>query len=91
VITRAFEPPHLAVDASVNQALCGCRIQQQVVEAKAGVALPAVAFVIPERIHRLVRMQRADRIDQALIDKAPKQLPRLWLSPYSKSGEASFH
>jgi hypothetical protein len=41
VITRVFEPPHLAVDASVNQALCGLRIHQQVVEAKAGVALPA--------------------------------------------------
>ena len=68
VIARTFEPPHLAVDAGVNQALCGFGIQQQMIDAKSGIAFPAVSFVIPERVHRRIRMQRADRIDPSLIE-----------------------
>ena len=79
MIARAFQPPHLAVDAGINQTFCGFRIQQQMVDAKAGIAFPAVSLVIPERVHRRIRMHRADRIDPALIEKAPKQRPRLRL------------
>ena len=79
VIARAFEPPHLAVDAGFNQAFCSFRVQQQMVDAKAGVALPPVSLVIPEGVHRRIGMHRADRIDPALTENAPKESPRLWL------------
>ena len=49
------------------------------VDAKAGIALPAVSLVIPERIHRRIGMHGADRIDPALIEQTPKQRPRLRL------------
>ena len=49
------------------------------VDAKAGIAFPAVSLVIPERIHRRIGMHRADRIDPALIEQTPKQRPRLRL------------
>ena len=79
MIARAFKPPHLAIDTGINQALCGFRVQQQMVDTKAGIAFPAVSLVIPERVHRRIGMHRADRIDPALIEKAPKQRPRLRL------------
>ena len=44
-----------------------------------GIALPSVSLVIPERVHRRIGMHRADRIDPTLIEKAPKQRPRLGL------------
>src|SRR4051794_38277570 len=79
MIARAFRPSGLAINTGFNQAFCGLRIQQQMINAKAGVALPPVSLVIPEYVHRRVRMHRADRIDPALIENPPKQSPRLWL------------
>ena len=32
MITSAFEPPHLAVDAGVDQAFCSFRVQQQMTD-----------------------------------------------------------
>ena len=50
-------------------AAAASRAQQQMIEAKPGIARPAVPHVVPERVHRLVRVQRADRIDPALIEQ----------------------
>ena len=49
------------------------------VDAKPSIAWPAVAFVIPERIHRRVRMKRADRINPALAQELPEQRARFGL------------
>ena len=79
MIAGTFKASDLAVNACIAQSLCGVRIQQQMIDAKAGVARPAIPFVVPERVHRLIRMHRADRIDPALIEKPPKQRSRLRL------------
>ena len=44
--------------------------QQDLIEPQPGVALPALSHVVPERIHRRIRMQRADGIDPALRQQA---------------------
>jgi hypothetical protein len=79
VIARAFGPTNLAIDTRINEALCGFRVQQQMVDAEAGVALPPISPVIPECVHRRIGMHGADGIDPALIENAPKQRPRFRL------------
>ena len=46
------------------------RVQQQVVDAQAGVAREAVAEVVPVRVDRLARMQVLERIGPALGEQA---------------------
>ena len=53
--------------------------RQRITGTKASVALPPVSLVIPERVHRHIRMQSADGIDPALIEQLPKQSAWLWL------------
>ena len=50
------------------------------IEAEPCVARPAIPQVIPEGVHRLVGMQRADGIDPALVEKPPEQRARLGLN-----------
>jgi hypothetical protein len=79
VIARAFYPTDLAIDARIDEAFCGFRIQQKMVDAEAGIAFPPVSLVIPKCVHRGIGMHRTDGIDPALIEYAPKQRPRLRL------------
>ena len=90
MIARAFYPSDLAVDASINQALCGFRVQQQMVDAKAGVAFPAVSLVIPERVHRRIRMHACgshrsspDREGAETTPEAPAAQARSWRRTWS--------
>ena len=73
MIARAFYPTDLAIDTRINEALCGFRVQQQMVDAEAGVAFPTVSPVIPKCVHRRIGMHGADGIDPALIKNPPKQ------------------
>ena len=75
MIARTLQPPHLAIHTRINQALCSSRVQQQMVDAEARIALPAVSHVIPECVHRRIGMQRADRIDPTLIEKFAETAP----------------
>ena len=43
------------------------------VNTESPVAFPAVPLVVPERVHRGIGMQRADRIEPAWIQKAPSK------------------
>ena len=79
VIARAFYPADPAIDTRIDEALCGFRVQQQMVDAEAGVAFPPVSPVIPKCVHRRIGMHGADGIDPALIENAPKQRPRFRL------------
>jgi hypothetical protein len=72
VIARVLDPPHFAIDACIDEALRGLPIQQQVVDAKPGVAFPPISPVVPECIHWRLRMELADGIDPSLIEKAPE-------------------
>src|ERR1700686_1240247 len=69
MVAGAFLGSHLAVDAGLDQARRNGRAEQQMIEPQSGVARPAVSLVIPERVHRLGRMEIADRIKPALRDK----------------------
>src|SRR5664279_5356920 len=69
VVAGAFLSPFAAVDAGLDQARRQRRAQQEMIEPQAGVARPAVSLVIPERVHRFRRMQRADRVAPALAHK----------------------
>src|SRR5258708_39075961 len=65
MVAGAFLGPHFAIDAGLDQPRRTARAQQQVIEPQSGVARPAASFVIPERVHRLHRMKREDRIAPA--------------------------
>ena len=49
------------------------------IETKSRVARPAIPQIVPESVHRLVGMERADGIDPALIEQSAEQSTRLWL------------
>ena len=59
-----------AIDAGGDKALGGFLAQQQMIDAQAGVARPAVAQVAPVSVHRRVGMQRADGVAPALTEQA---------------------
>ena len=61
---------HRPINAGVGQAGVQVGGQKNLIEPQARVALPALSHVVPERIHRRVRMQRADGIDPALREQA---------------------
>ena len=61
---------HAAIDPGFDQARAQVGRQQDLVEPQAGVALPALPHVVPERVHRRVRMERADGVDPALCKQA---------------------
>src|SRR6516165_2720039 len=70
VIARAFFSANLAIDAGVDKALRGLRAQQQMIDAQAGIARPAIAHVIPKRIDRRIGVARANGVDPALAEDA---------------------
>src|SRR5436309_3435042 len=62
---------HPAVHARLKQARRELTGQQQVVDAQAGIALPVLAEVIPEREDRLVGIELPDRVGPALREETP--------------------
>jgi hypothetical protein len=79
VIARAFEPPHLSVNTGFNEAFGSFWVEQQMIDAKPGIAWPPVSHVVPEGVHRRIGMQFAHSVDPALVENAPKQGARLRL------------
>src|SRR5262249_15119561 len=69
VVAGAVLAADLAVDACFDEAGRKCRTEQQVIQPEACIALPAIAHVVPEREHGLVRMQRTDCVRPALLHK----------------------
>ena len=54
------------VDAATGQAICDNRAQQQMVNAKAMVALPCARLKIPKRPHPALRIMGGQRVGPAL-------------------------
>ena len=79
MIACIFASTNLAIDAGIDQALGRLGTQEQMIDAQPGVPRPTVSHVIPERVHRRVRVQRPDRIGPALVEKALKQRAALRL------------
>jgi hypothetical protein len=57
VVARVFEPPYFAVHSCRHELVFERLAQQQMVDAQPGIALPAIASVVPERKHRRVGRQ----------------------------------
>src|SRR6185369_15091538 len=75
MVARMLLAAHPAIDTRLHQARCECGVEQQVVDTQAGIAIPMLAEVIPEREDRLVGMQMPDRIGPALLEQALVTLP----------------
>ena len=79
MIARVRCAAHAAVDAGRDKSLRQRRAHQQMVEPQARVAFPAPAEIMPERVHRRVRVQRPDGVGPALIQDARESRPALRL------------
>src|SRR5437870_7515622 len=73
VIAGALSAANLTIDARADKAVRGLGAQQQMIDTKAGVPRPSVSHVVPERVHRRIRMQRADCVNPALLENALKK------------------
>ena len=80
MVAGAGHASHVAIYAGIDQALRRFLAQEQMIEAKPCVARPAIPQIVPEGVHRLVGMQRADGIHPALVDKPAEQRARLGLN-----------
>ena len=69
MIARPFAGPHIAVDAGGDQAAGKGRAQQQMIDAQSGVAAKGFPEILPERVDPLIRVQSAQRVGPALLDK----------------------
>src|SRR6516164_1879747 len=73
VIAGAWSRANFTIDARADKALRRLGAQQQMIDAKPSVPRPSVSHVVPERVHRRVRVQRPDRVNPALVQNAPKK------------------
>ena len=69
VVARVVFAPNRAIDAGGDEAPGKLGAQQDLVEAQPCVALPSLPHVVPESVHRLIRMERAYSIDPTLCEK----------------------
>ena len=69
--------PLLPVGPGRDQPLGQFGRQQRVVDPKAAVARPGAGLVVPERVHRPARMQRAHRVGQPEPAQCPEPRPAL--------------
>src|SRR5690349_10217010 len=67
VITRPLPAAHVAVDPGLLEPPRERRVQQQVIDAQAGIALIGVPEIIPEGEYLLLGMQGPNRIRPALL------------------------
>src|SRR5580698_3309162 len=70
---------YVTVDSDALQTLRQSGTQQTVVDTQTAIAFPALPHVIPKRVHRFFRMERADGVGPALREKLPKRCAALWL------------
>ena len=79
MVARVWLAADPGIDAGRLQALGGRPVEQQVVDAEAGVSLPMLAEVIPEGEHLLFGVLCADRVDPALAKQAFPARAAFWL------------
>jgi hypothetical protein len=68
---------HFALDTSRDEHPSRASVQQEMVDAYAGITRVSVAEIVPERIDRLLRVQFPDGIGPALREKLSISCPRL--------------
>src|SRR5882757_880419 len=67
VIARTRLTAHLTVDAAFSQPMLKCWGEEKMIDAQPGIALPTPPLVVPESVHRLVGMKRAQRVGPTLV------------------------
>ena len=75
MIAGVFAAPHLTVDPGRHQPIGNKRTEQQMIDAKPGIAGKCVSEVFPERVDPLMRMQRPQRGGPPLVQQADDRLP----------------
>src|SRR4051812_25825423 len=69
VVAGALAAADVAVHAGAFQPRRRRRVEQEMVDADAGVAGEGVPPIIPEGVDALVRMERTDRVDPILVEQ----------------------
>src|SRR5215813_8889462 len=73
MIAGALPRTNLTIDARADKPLRSLCAQQQMIDAKARVPRPSVSHVVPECVHRHVRMQCPDCVNPTLVENALKK------------------
>src|SRR3546814_6547002 len=79
MVARLLAPAMVLVDASIDEPVGERRTQEQMIDAKAVIALPAARLIIPESPHAARRMAAADRIGPAVAEQAEPGVARIGL------------
>src|SRR5450755_3069937 len=79
MVAGSWPTARCSVDAGRTKPGCKCRAEQQMVDTEAGVALPSMAQVVPERVDALVAMQLSQRIRPTLLEETRVGEATLWL------------
>ena len=79
MIAGARQSPHPRINPGVAQARGERGAEQDVIEARAGVSLPRLSQVVPERVDGLIRVCRFDRVGPALPEQLMVESARLGL------------
>jgi hypothetical protein len=72
MIAGMLTPAHMFIDTAIDQSLREIGREQNMIEAEPRVARPGVPFVIPECVHGIVGMERAERIGPSARDELAK-------------------
>ena len=73
MITGALSSANLTIDARAYKPLRRLSTQQQVIDAKPSVPRPSVSHIVPECVHRRLRVQRPDCVNPTLVENALKK------------------
>jgi hypothetical protein len=68
MIACAWPAADFAIHTGADQSFGDARAHQQVVKPEAGIALPAVAQIVPECVDALIAVHFADRVGPSLLD-----------------------
>ena len=85
MVARAVLAAHRTIDARRDEAPGQLGTEQDLVEPEPGVALPPLPHVVPVRVHRRVRVERANGVEPALREEPRVGLAARGLAAPSQS------
>src|SRR3546814_8677594 len=69
MVARLLAPAMILVDPGIDQPVGERRTEQQMIDAKAVIALPAARLIVPEGPDTARRMAAADRVGPAVAEQ----------------------
>src|SRR3546814_20865589 len=79
MVARLLAPAMILVDPGIDQPVGERRTEQQMIDAKAVIALPAARLIVPEGPDTARRMAAADRVGPAVAEQAEPGIARIGL------------